>query len=157
MIYPISYKEIDPNIEFYSEVITLHHEAEQYLDSFIWCKAIKKSYLYTNIGKVFCIFLFEIENISSPKDCFLWVVVGDIPTIYLDTFGPKTTVEVLEDYVNLSQDWINHIKNGQSVNDCYPFNAKPTVELAELLEKKISFMRATLINNIEEIVFKIPS
>jgi hypothetical protein len=151
LTYPLDIRDITPDIEFYTEVIALYLEAEKYLLSFIWCKKIEGCFLYTNIGRVFCIFNFEIENSASSEDNFLWVIVGDIPPMYLDVFGANTTVEVVKLYIELAEDWINQIKKGLSVEECYPFNAQPTVELAELLEKKISFMRKTVVHSIEDV------
>src|ERR1700761_3304853 len=107
MSYPINYDDISVNTEFYSELAEMHKEAENYLKNFKWCKEIKNCSLYTNIGKVFCIFLFEIDNAASIEDNFLWIIVGDIPPMYLDTFGVKTTGEVIETYVDLAEEWIN--------------------------------------------------
>jgi hypothetical protein len=154
MNYPINYKKITDKTEFYSEVMALHKRAEAYLKGFKWCDEIKNCSLYTNIGRVFCIFLFEIENSASREDNFLWVIVGDIPSMYLDTFGPKTTKEVVEEFVGLAEDWIDSIKAGVGVDECYPFNTEPTLELAELLEKKVSFMKSTLMDNMEDIKLK---
>lgn len=151
MNYPITYYDISVDTEFYQELPGQYVKAEAYLKGFAWCKEIISCNLYTNIGRVFCIFLFEIENIASKEDNFLWVIVGDIPSMYLDTFGPKTIKKVVETYVGLAEDWINGIKSGDGVEECYPFNAEPSLELAELLENKISFMKNTLIDNIEEI------
>lgn len=152
--YPINLKDINADIEFYNEVVEKHTEAEKYLLSFYWCKKIKESFLCANLGRVFCIFVFEIENSASLEDDFLWVIVGDIPSMYLDFFGENTTAAVTRNYIELAQDWIDHIRKGQSVNECYPFNAEPTIELAELLDKKISFMRDTLVHHMEDITFK---
>jgi hypothetical protein len=152
MIYPINYKDINPDIDFYPELKALHQEAKSYLLGFKWCAEIKDSFLYTNLGSVFCIFLLEIINTQSSKDNFLWVIVGDIPSMYLDVYGPKTTKQVVEDYIRLAGDWISHVKSGKSVDDCYPFKAEPTIELAELLEKRVSFMKNTLLDNMEDII-----
>lgn len=152
--YPINFKEITADLEFYEEVLTLHKKAENYLHSFYWCEEIKECFVYANIGRVFSIYVFEITNTASVKDDFLWIIAGDIPSIYLNVLVDDTTVSVTENYIDLAQDWINQIKNGQSVAECYPFNAQPTIELAELLQKKISFMRDTVIHNIDDIPFK---
>ncbi len=151
MAYPIDYKTIASDIEFYHEVAVLHQEAENYLLGFRWCKKINNSFLYTNLGSTFCIFLFEILNSQSSEDNFLWVIVGDIPPMYLDVYGPKTTKQVVEDYIDLAEDWINHIENKKSVVDCYPFNAEPTIEVAELLDKKILFMKQSLLDNMSNV------
>ncbi|SEO66178.1 hypothetical protein SAMN05428947_103311 [Mucilaginibacter sp. OK283] len=152
--YPVNYKDIQPDIDFYSELPGVYRKAEKYLLDFKWCAAINDSFLYYNLGEVFCIFLFEIDNTQSQEDNFLWVIVGDIPSMYLDVYGPDSTVEVLEDYIHLAEDWIAHVKSKQSVDECYPFNAEPTIELAELLEKKVSFMKNTLLNEMEDISLK---
>jgi hypothetical protein len=129
----------------------LHAQAGKYLLSFKWCKKIIESNLYLNLGSTLCIFLFEIENIASSEDNFLWIIVGDIPSMYLDIHGPKSTVQVLENYIGLSQDWIDDIKAGKSIDNCYPFNAAPTIEMANLLQKRTLFMKNTLIKNIDDI------
>ncbi|WP_183563136.1 hypothetical protein [Mucilaginibacter sp. SP1R1] len=154
MTYPINYKTITTDVDFYQELNILHEEAQNYLLNFKWCDEIKDSFLYTNIGSVLCIFLFEIINTQNSEDDFVWIVVGDIPPMYLDVYGAKTTKNVIEDYISLSEDWIDHIKAGKSVDKCYPFNAEPTVELAGLLEKRISFMKNTLLDNMEELLYQ---
>ncbi|EHQ27393.1 hypothetical protein [Mucilaginibacter paludis] len=151
MHYPVNCNNLSPKTEFYEEVTTLYVTATNYLKSFHWCNQIKDAFLYTNIGRVFCIFLFDIDNLSSDEDNLLWIIVGDIPSMYLDTQGPQTTREVVEDYIRLSQNWIKNIKTGSSLEFCFPFRAEPTLELAGLLEKKIAFMKATLINDIDNL------
>lgn len=153
MNYPINYKDIPSNIDFYHELAAQYDEAESYIKNFTWCKQIKECSLYINLGKIFCIFLFEIENLASTEiqDGFLWVIVGDIPTMYLDTFSQKTTKKVIKTYINLAEDWISSVRAGTDLSECYPFNVNPTSELAELLGKKISFMKNTLLDNLEDI------
>lgn len=154
MKYPVNFKAISTDTEFFQEVITLHREAENYLLDFKWCEKIKNSFIYINLGSVFCIFLFEIVNTQSSDDDFLWVIAGDIPSMYLDVFGARTTKEVVKDYVDLAEDWINNIKEEKSVERCYHFNVEPNIELALLLEKKVSFMKSTLLDNIEDIPYQ---
>jgi hypothetical protein len=151
MKYPIRYKAITANTEFYTEVVQAYEEATEYLAGFTWCKKIINSDIYLNLGSTLCIFLFRIENIASRENDHLWIIVGDIPPMYLDVFGPKTTKQVLEDYIRLAEDWIEHVKLGNSVDNCYPFIAKPTLEMATMLEKRTSFMKNTLINEVDDI------
>ena len=156
MKYPINFKEIKPKLQYYSEVVDVYKTAEKYLLGFDWCKNIKNSALYTNLGETFCVFLFEIDNSASDEDNFLWIVVGDLPSMYLDIHGCKTTKEVIENYVELAEDWIKHVRANKPVDERYPFNVSPTLEMAELLEKRTYFMRNTLIENIEDIPVSIP-
>lgn len=106
-----------------------------------------------NLGRVFDLFLFEIENNQSKakEDNFLWVIAEDLPFMYLDIEGAKSTREAINVYIDLASDWIERVKNGKDTSECYPFAAVPTPELAELLERRISFMKNTLIDNIDDI------
>lgn len=79
------------------------------------------------------------------------MIVGDLPAIYLDVYGAKTTKEALERYVELAEDWISNIKAERSVKDCYPFKIEPTIAMAELLERRTSFIKDQLLNNVEDI------
>jgi hypothetical protein len=153
MTYPVNYKTITPDIDFYPELKVIHEEAKNYLLGFKWCTEIKNSFLYTNLGSAFCIFIFEILNSQSNEDDFLWVIVGDIPSMYLDIHGPQTTKEVVEDYIGLAENWIGNVKSGKPVDECYSFNAEPTIELAEFLEKRVSFMKNTLLDNMEDVAY----
>ena len=151
MKYPINFKEFNETFDFFEEVLIEFENAKNYLFSFKWCKEIKNTSLYFNLGSKLCIFLFEIENTSRVDDSYLWVLVGDIPSMYLDINNTKTVREVLEDYVALGEDWIKNIKLGKSINNCYPFQAEPTKEMATLLENRTNFIKKTLLKNILDI------
>jgi hypothetical protein len=153
MRYPIAVKKLNSTHEFYDEVKLLYAEAEQYLLKFSWCGAIRDSVLYTNLGSKLCIFLFEIDNASSSEDDFIWIVAGDIPFIYLDGYGVKSTREALRNYIYLARDWVKHVKAGLSVDECYPFDVAPTIELAEMLETRATFIKENVIKNIADIYF----
>lgn len=151
MKYPIKTSDIKPSLEFYTEVIKMKKEADEYLLAFKWCLAIEESSLYLNLGEKLCIFLYEIDTSSNNGDKYFWIIVGDLPAMYLDVYSAKTTIEVLENYVSLSKDWISNIESGLSIRDCYPFDADPTIEMADLLKKKVGIIEKLIILNIDEI------
>jgi len=151
MTYPIESEFITPSLEFYSEVVEQKDRAFAYIESFKWCGNVKNSSLYLNLGSVICIFLFEIDNLASKDDNFLWIVVGDLPSMYLDVYGSKTTVEVLERYSGLARDWISNVESNLSVEDCYPFEVGPTKEMAQMLKKRIRQIEESIMPNIDEI------
>lgn len=151
MEYPIRVKALTEAVEFYPEVIKMNDQASVYIEGFRWCKEVRDSVLYLNLGSTLCIFLFEIENSASSEDNFLWIMVGDIPAMYLDVYGSKTTIEVLRRYNALAKDWISNVERGLSVDDCYPFNAEPTMEMADMLKKRVDFIEKTIIPNIDEV------
>lgn len=154
--YPIKAGSLNPDLEFYAEVMKIKQEADRYILSFKWCLSIVESSLYLNLGEKLCIFLYEINTSSSNGDRFFWIIVGDLPSMYLDVYGPKTTIQVLEDYVSLSKDWISNVEEGLSVEDCYPFDASPTEQMAELLKRRVNIIENSIIPNIDEISLPVP-
>ena len=154
MKYPVKTDSLKPDLEFYSEVVKMQKEADRFISSFTWCVSIVNSSLYYNLGEKLCVFHYEIDP-SKNADTFIWIIVGDLPSMYLDVYGAKTTIEVLEQYVDLSRDWISSVKSGISVDDCYPFDADPTLEMADLLKRRANFIEKSIIPNIDEV--KLPS
>ncbi|MGQ7857523.1 hypothetical protein ACUN24_25075 [Pedobacter sp. WC2501] len=151
MKYPININRLGKKLEFIDEVLQQKEYASNYLNKFRWCERIIDCNLYLNFGKILCIFLFEIENASSPEDNFIWVVVGDVPSMYMDVYGPKSTREVLEVYVNLSRDWIDAIEKGEGIEKCFPFDNDPSLELAGMLKSRVDRIEFSIIPDIEDI------
>lgn len=153
MIYPISIDSINNSTEFYSEIIPLVEDAKSYLFQHSWCKKISSGWLFTNIGYAVCIFLFEIENAQSKEDNLIWVIVGDFPSMYLDTYNVHSTKEVLETYIELVNEWITTVESKQSLDECYPLNSLQTDESLEMLKKRIGLLENQILSNIDEINF----
>lgn len=155
MNYPVNIKDINPSIEFYSEVTPLVEEATKYLREHPWCKEIYNGWLFTNVGYAINIFLFEIENSQSSEDNLVWVIVGDFPPMYLDTYNVSTTKEVAETYVELVSGWIEKAENNEPLDECYPLDAGTDKVSIELLKRKVEFLEKKVIPNIDELNFDI--
>ena len=138
-------------IEEIQSILGLYDEAREYLESFDWCVSTKKVWydkdhgIYEKIG----VFLFEIEPLNDTVDDFIWVIVGDLPSVYLDK-SVTTGQEALETYCELMQEWADNIKSGKSLDECYPVPIDTTIENAELLSGRISFIRRELLMTDEK-------
>lgn len=138
-------------IEEIQSVLALYDEAKKYLENFTWCFSTKKCWydkdhgIYEKIG----VFLFEIEPQNYTIDDFIWVIVGDLPSVYLDK-TVTTGREALETYCELMQEWADNVKNGKSLEDCYPVEADPTIENVGILSSRIAFIRRELLLTGEE-------
>lgn len=153
MKYPIEIRNANTSLEYYHEVSKLLIESENYLQGHHWCTKIHKRWLFINLGKVLCIFLYEIENDQSPEDNLLWVVTGDLPPMYLDTINATTTHEVVSGYVNLVQDWIEHAEKDLPMDDCYPLESGTSTESIGMLKKRIDMLKTVIEPEIEDIPF----
>jgi hypothetical protein len=96
--------------------------------------------IYEKLG----IFLFEIEPLNDTVDDFIWVIVGDVPSVYLDK-TISSGKDALERYCELMEEWADHVKNNKSLDECYPVDAESTTENAELLNTRVSFLRKELL------------
>ncbi|NEU06984.1 hypothetical protein GZH53_01555 [Flavihumibacter sp. R14] len=127
-------------------ILKLHDQAKKYLRSFDWCVEIKKSWydheygIFEKVG----VFLFEIQPIDEGVDDFIWVIVGDLPSVYLDK-SITTARRALETYCELMEDWVENVVEGRSVLESYPVPVDPNIENAELLSSRIRFIRRELL------------
>ncbi len=127
-------------------ILGLYDEAKEYLEAFDWCISTKNCWLDKDLSvyEIIGVFLFEIEPLNDTVDDFIWVIVGDLPTVYLDK-SVTTGQEALEAYCEIMQEWADNVKNGKSLEECYPVPVDPTMENADLLYSRISFIRKELI------------
>ncbi|RZK05537.1 MAG: hypothetical protein EOO46_15785 [Flavobacterium sp.] len=124
----------------------LFYEAKKFVQSHKWCrKAVtgwydEKVSLLDKLG----VFLFEIEPINADVDTYVWIIVGDLPSVYL-VASIKTGEEALETYCELMEEWANNVLKGCSLDECYPVEAEPTTENAELLKSRTVFIRKEIL------------
>jgi hypothetical protein len=127
-------------------ILSLYFDAINYIEDFNWCVSTKKCWydkefsIYNKIG----VFLIEIEPLNKNVDDFIWVIVGDLPSVYLDK-SITTGHEAMEKYCELMQEWVDNVKSGKSTDECYPVLADPTNENTELLSSRIAFIRRELL------------
>ena len=130
------------DVEYKEEVILESQRAIKYLSSFKWCNKILNGWLAEGFGYILCIFYFEIEPAKdSNADDKVWVIVGDIPSAYLDTIEYKTANDALCVYCCLMEEWIEQVKAGKSIEECYPVNVPPTNEYAEMLSSRVNLLK----------------
>lgn len=155
MEYPIKVQDINLSTEFYDEVMPLIKKSKEYLSSHKWCRSIKQCWLFVNLGYALNIYLYQIENEQSPEDDLIWIMTGDLPSIYLDTFGVKTTKEVIENYIDLANDWIEHAEVVQSLDECFPFDIDISTESIESFKKRIKLLSENILQNISDIGYDV--
>lgn len=123
---------------------TMLADAKEYLMGFEWCHAITREFFGLGVGGVVGVFLFEIE--AQPNvDNALWVIVGDLPSAYLVTDDADTPCSALRIYCDLMEEWILAIRSKKKLSEAFPVAAPPTSENANLLEKKVAFLRSEIL------------
>ena len=124
----------------------LYEEAQNFLLSHKWCEKVIRGWhsedfsILDKLG----VFLFQIEPADDIADKYTWIIVGDLPSVYLDE-SINTDREALECYCILMEEWSENILQVSSIEECYPVEAAPNTENAELLKRRIVFIRRELL------------
>lgn len=124
----------------------LAKEAEFFLESHSWCKKVVNQWFSAGWEEMVLVFFFEIIPNSHAADNFVWIVVGDIPPCYIDIESAQNSNEVIQVYVEIMEDWINCVNNGESVENCYPVEAPPEKKYADMLSRRIQFIKDYIIS-----------
>lgn len=115
-----------------------------YLSSQKWCKSINKGWLAKGWPGVLAICYFQI-NPDFGADEFVWVVVGDLPTAYIDIESATELGEVLSSYVVIMEDWVDAVESGKSLDDVFPVEVTPNKKFTSLLKKRLLFIKERII------------
>ncbi len=114
--------------------------AVKYVEGFAWCRKVLEQYFGAGIGGVVAVFLFRIDAVGGAADEWLWTVSGDVPSAYLVTDMARDAASALGVYCGLMHDWAEAVRSGRGIGEAFPVDAAPTMENAELLEKRLSFL-----------------
>jgi hypothetical protein len=144
-------KRSEVELEFEEEVFELIKEAEDFLSSFKWCKNIIKGWLAKDWGYILCIFYFNIEPTPGSKaDNHVWFIVGDLPPAYIDIQSASTAYEALNAYTFLMEDWVINVRQGKSVEACYPIEVAPSLEYADMLSSRMNLIKQDFLPQIQQ-------
>lgn len=154
MTYPVAIDRLDSSTQFHDEVLVLLDQSKAYLNDYPWCQEIKNGWLFVNIGRVACIFLFEIENTQSPEDNLIWIVAGDFPTMYTDTYSADTTKLVLETYIYLADEWLDFAEQGKPMVDCFPFEVPGDEQLIDSFRRRLDTLHQNILPHIDNIHYQ---
>ncbi len=76
----------------------MEQRARDFISDFEWCEEIRDFYYGAGVGEVFAVFLAHIRPAQPSVDEYLWIVVGDLPSVYLVTDDCANPKEALEGY-----------------------------------------------------------
>ncbi len=132
-----------------SQLAEMFQEAKSYIESFEWAPPIKNVWLGLGVGGVVAVFLFQFEEPIQGRDDMLWVICGDLPCAYLVPDNARNAVAALRAYCELMDDWIHSVESGEPNSDVFPVDAPSDQHHANLLKKRIDFIRSRIIPHFE--------
>ncbi len=113
-----------------------------------WCDNLDYQYLAYGVGGVVGVFLCVLSSRADDVDPCLWVITGDLPPAYIVTDENPTAAEALAAYIGEMEEWVEAVEGGRSVEELIPVNAPPTVEYAEQLRNRLTFLRAEILPHL---------
>ncbi|RNJ47841.1 hypothetical protein B5V01_24860 [Mesorhizobium erdmanii] len=119
--------------------------ARLYLESHNWISTIKKEYLGYRLDGVIYIFLFNFVPAKPNVPSWVWVIVGDVPSAYIDCDYGKTPYLALDGYIGAMEEWVEAAREGKPVDNVIPVNAPPTPEYAEMLGGRLKFLERNIL------------
>lgn len=127
-------------------------EAQRFLLSHSWCRAVRSLSLKKWIEGVFALFYAEIIPESEGNaDEAVWVIVGDLPPAYLDMPSVPTVREAIDAYIGAMQEWVDAVREGKPVDELIPVYYRhsfvpvpPTLRFAEMLAVRLKHLEKIL-------------
>ena len=128
------------------EGLALFARCAGYLDEHDWCGGVLRGFVGLMVPSVLGVALFEIDP-DEDADPWLWVIGGDLPFAYMefDDEATPTAVDALVRYVELMTDWADAVVAGAPLDGVFPVDAEPTIDNAQLLRRRLSFISADII------------
>ena len=122
-------------------------EAESYLRSYRWCHEIKETFWGMGIGGVFAVFLFHIKPELPCADDYVWVIVGDIPPLYITIDDAPNPACALNGYIGAMEEWATAAIKENSVENLVLVSVAATIENGIALKKRLAFLEREILVN----------
>jgi hypothetical protein len=119
-------------------------DARKYLEGHRWCARVTDLEFGDGVGGIVAVFLATIVAAQPGVDERLWVIVGDVPPLYLVTNELPTPRRALESYVAWRREWVDAVTGGGSMEGLPPVNAAPTAANADALSVRLDLIEKML-------------
>jgi hypothetical protein len=119
-----------------------------------WAPPIQDLLLAFGVGDVLGLYLVRFEHPctmdNGDRRDEMWVVAGDLPTIFFSTDCGRTRAEALRVYCDLADEWADAVLDGADISDCYEMHVEPTEEHARMLKSRAGTIRRKFIPYVDD-------
>jgi len=125
-------------------------EAVRYVRSFEWCLEVHEQYFGDGVGDIVALFLYRlsIRGIETPE--WVWVIVGDLPSAYLEFDGFPRPRAALEGYIEGVEEWLAASPEERTSGDLIPIEAAPEPEWIEALAGRMKTLRTLVLPHLRD-------
>ncbi|MCX6853467.1 MAG: hypothetical protein NTV80_01020, partial [Verrucomicrobia bacterium] len=111
-----------------------------------WCSRVLAMYSAFNLVDKIGVSLARIKPSQEGVDDVLWLVVGDLPPAYLVCDDATNFLEALQCYVREMDLWVSAVQSEATLEGVIPVNVPPTAENADLLARRLKFIRENVLH-----------
>ncbi len=94
--------------------------------------------------------MFWLAAEAETIDKWLWVIVGDLPPLYLTSEDHPNAACALDSYIGLMEDWVQAAEKGDSVAELVPVNVPATPENAVMLKSRLTMLDESVLIQHED-------
>ena len=120
-------------------------QARRYLESQNWCERVTELRFGDGVGGIAAVFFARLIPAQPGADAEVWVVVGDIPPLYLVLDDLPDPTAALQAYVDWRRDWVAAVRCGGSLEELPPVDAPPTRANADDLARRLDYIEREII------------
>ena len=118
----------------------LADEARDYLERHPWCDHVTDLEFGDGVGGIVAVFLATIVPSQAGVDERLWVIVGEVPPLYLVTEELPTPRSALRSYVEWRREWIDAVRDSRPTDELPAVDIAPTETNADRLAVRLDFI-----------------
>lgn len=125
--------------------------AREYLAEYGWFEAPLQTYVASYYPPIVTVFLYHVVEqepyLSSEDDDveWVWVVVGDLPSVFLVEERISDGLGALYGYTVLIDDWVETVEAGDSVEEYFFIDLPADRDNAGMLRIKSEFLKKNFI------------
>jgi hypothetical protein len=123
-------------------------QAVTYVQSFAWCLELHDRYFCDGYGGIVALFLFRVSIGGYRTPEWVWIIVGDLPSVYLEFEGFPTPQAALERYLEGVEEWLAATAAERESGEIIPIDVPPDPELIEMLRVRAKTLRESILPHI---------
>jgi hypothetical protein len=121
-----------------------------YVQSFEWCVELHDLYFGDGVGGVVAIFLFRVTIRGVEDSEWIWVVVGDLPSAYMEFEPSHSPRAALLRYIVGVEAWLTAPEEEREDGDLIPIVVPAGAEFIETLKGRMDTLRSGILPHIRE-------
>ncbi|MGA2217821.1 MAG: hypothetical protein ABSG51_07035 [Terracidiphilus sp.] len=125
-------------------------EAVRYVQSFEWCIELHERYFGQGCGGVVALFLFRVTIRSFQTPEWIWVIVGDMPSAYMELEQAQSPREALLCYIEGVEELLEATDEERASEDLIPIIVQAGDEFIEMLRGRMRTLRSLVLPNFRE-------